>query len=476
MSSNTSDNAVVEVEICDRTAWVSGSVAPLIAPELTYQLHGFSIRPNGTCEATKGSRQYFWPDGEGDVGFPAGLASRVVRILDSHGLAAVVRDHRRDSESLQPNQKLYASLHEDSRRLLDAVREHRQGQLLVQNDAARIETIGLILRYLRGVGRLVLTATKRDVEKIANKLRPYLPVQTGAEARRRQHDWPVVATLASNLPEDRGRWGVVIYAHPEQLAAKEPSISAMCSDSPRVYGITQAGLRLTHRTQLVVEGLCGPEIFEKHGAGGVPADVRVLMVHAPWSPAPGDCSALERKRIGYWHNAARNQVIATVATAFSNKDAEVLWQHGLLLDEEDDRLLESAQALRVLIVVESLEHGRALHEQLAGWRLAVDDAQNSARQGPAALDRTILTMVQADRLNLLDSDLVVWAIGGRSYLDCRGFPPRTAPGVRREIVLVDFADDFDEAAVAETATRRDAYRARGWQLPRRRTLGHGRSI
>jgi hypothetical protein len=72
----------------------------------------------------------------------------------------------------------------------------------------------------------------------------------------------------------------------------------------------------------------------------------------------------------------------------------------------------------------------------------------------------IVTYLAVSRLEVLDTDVLVWA--GCEYSPAfKEFPPRGAER-QRTILLVDLADDFDSVAKAAVRSRLHNYIARGW--------------
>jgi hypothetical protein len=120
--------------------------------------------------------------------------------------------------------------------------------------------------------------------------------------------------------------------------------------------------------------------------------------------------------------------------------------------------------------VEGTEHGEVLTRLLPGWRLvhARPDADGRQRnadkgEGPVTGTRLVVTAVVAASRGL-GADVLVRADGGEWSLRVEGFPPALDGGENRDVLLVDFADDFDRQAAHDTGRRRRDYQARGWEV------------
>jgi len=313
---------------------------------------------------------------------------------------------------------------------------------------------------------LILVATKNEARRLSHKLRPGLryDVRVGTGSTQYRSTNRVVATIASGQIYDDA-WDIIIYAFAEQLAGMKVLKAALETAGPRVYGMVKSGHPLPLQTQLIVEGVCGPVIYETPDPRGREADVHVMTLQAPWMPAPGKLTALERKRRRmYWHNDERNAAIADVAEAFAAGDEESLWNHGLFFDDDVDPVIEDNSGPRVAIVVESPEHGRVVVDRLPGWQLLDGVVQRTDKGAGDVLDRVVITLVRLSQLRQIDCDVLVWAVGGRSCVDMKGFPPRSKDGRHREILIVDVTDDFDDMAVDEAADRQQWYHDRGWRV------------
>jgi hypothetical protein len=437
----------VSIDIVNSFAQISSApvAAALIAGELRHEKHDFARGPVAGRWPVHSETLVRRDDGRLTV--LAGHVPRAKHLLEDAGYVVETRDHRRDRRPLYVNSWQIEPLTPLERQFVDALTAHRQGQILVHREAERLRILELTVRHFPSASIAVLVATKSQGRRLYNELRQRLPRPVSisfASGRLPKHSL-VVTSLASHLA--LGDFDVAVFPFAEQIASAHGFHDAAMNDR-RTYGVLLTSERLERRSQLLVEGILGPPIFEVPDPRGPRSRVVILTFEPPWSPAPLGLSALERKRQCIWRADLRNHAVAEVAEAIAAGDVERLWPHGLLLEQQ------RADPRRVAVVVESPEHARALLAALPGWH---------PFDAGAVLDRTVLTIVQASRLAAADCDAILWAAGGTSLVEPRGFPPRG----NRDVLLVDALDDFDPRAVEETQERLDSYRKRGWTVHRR---------
>ena len=190
---------------------------------------------------------------------------------------------------------------------------------------------------------------------------------------------------------------------------------------------------------------------------------RVLLVQVRRRSVSAHWTGLTRKRRTIWHNDARNETVAAVASAVQRGDPKSLQALGIA-----DLLRDRAET-KVKILVESTEHGNALLEMLLGWdmlHIVPDDTPVNYDLEPRAPFRWpmgwVATLMHA-RLYHTSADVLVRATGGCGKLEMRGFPSEMDVTGGPSLVI-DFDDDFDERARQDTEARVRDYRERGWQF------------
>ena len=159
----------------------------------------------------------------------------------------------------------------------------------------------------------------------------------------------------------------------------------------------------------------------------VRAAVGVMWALPPESPPPGAVTPLARKRLSYWHDGPRNDLLATVAIAFRAGDQETLWRSGLCLADGYDIGTVGEGDRVVTLLAESTEHAEELLKRLPGWSLlcAVPASRSvSVECFPVdPLDKHAITYA-ASRLPCLDADVLIFA-GPEYPIALPGFSPQT---------------------------------------------------
>ena len=188
-----------------------------------------------------------------------------------------------------------------------------------------------------------------------------------------------------------------------------------------------------------------------------PFHVRVVVAESPITSGRfGDMSALERKRTTCWRNNPRNALIAKIARAFAASDVRPLWEAGLLLDE--NKLPPLRAPLWVAVLVESLQHGRAIAAELPTWEFWHSDPQSDVQHAIEPLfwqtRSTIITTTRASQLDNFSPSVIVNAMATESVLI---LPTLAMPRITPEMFVVEIADDFDKRAEAATRKRLTSY-------------------
>ncbi len=152
-----------------------------------------------------------------------------------------------------------------------------------------------------------------------------------------------------------------------------------------------------------------------HGDGGNTIPAQLFVCDAPL-PAVGHCDGpLDRKRKTVWHNEPRNNLVAALATGFADRQIELLWGCGLLLDQET-LAWPAPWPTWTAVLVESPEHGRQLQALLPAWRLVHAVGGSAALDAPQlglqAAHRTIITLVAASEMTSFSPDVLIVPMGG----------------------------------------------------------------
>lgn len=186
------------------------------------------------------------------------------------------------------------------------------------------------------------------------------------------------------------------------------------------------------------------------------APARVLMIQLPPCPVSARWTALKRKRRLLWHNDRRNAPVAAVAKALRGRDKLALAEFGLQLDD----LPNGRVGKKIVVLVESTEHGKELLAWLPGWEMLdaipaeiVDGYEPDDIDGEKPPAGYIATLVYAVRYGT-KAGVLVRATGGRGRLALEVMPR----------LLFDFHDRHDVRAEMETLARMKDYQERGLQV------------
>ena len=465
----------IAIEIGHLFAWIrSTDVMPLIAPVLTYTHTTFDPSTSNVFVKKRRTYRCFEREQNGELRILAGHAALVKRVLEHAGRSVLVQDQRQFSPKATPCMQVIEESHGSVRGFLEIVAREPRGLIEVHDQT---DVLGLTARIctLFPAARIYIpVATRRQVGWTRRALQRILraPVNVYED-----YAWPweggrLVCTLRMFDRHHDSDLEVVIC--PEASHAVVPAHFRAFGGLPfqRVYGFRRAGVALSDRSRLQLQGLFGPVVYRSPDPQGPQASVLVHWCTPPENHLPRDCTALERKRRLSWRNDRRNDLVAAVARALRDGDRERLWQPGLFLGEEDEVLL-SAPTRSVAILVESTEHGHALCRRLPGWALwdapPVPLAPGDLPPGVQSiwklgtLDRVIVTLVQASWLESVYTDLLIVASGEGWPNALPGFPPRLVrPGHRAH--LLDLADDVDPASRRATRERLREYERRGWSV------------
>jgi hypothetical protein len=466
------DVGAVKVEVYNQLARVvPGEVEGLLARDLVYTACNFE--PGGPLGYRRRNDpvRLFRRDADGALRVPAGLVPLVVGKLEAAGCCVRIEHYYTLDARARPRDAVLNAAGGPDRDFLAAVAREPRG--LVEARGA-VEVARLVARLCRLFpDARALVALNSCRQKLLRLRRRLQQAGAGRVDLLSHYAWPwrggrLVCSLADLDASGEARhrdFDIVILPEALQALSPQHTEALLRLHHHRLYGFVPVNAAVSGRARLKLQALVGPLIHRAPDPRGAPAEVIVHWCQPPWAPPAGDVTPLGRKRAAYWGNASRNDLIATVARAFSACDEQALWRCGLLLAEGGIRLISRPG---VTVLVESAEHARALLQRLPGWEVldAVPPPPGGRPSCPIhpfklrPLDRLIVTALAAARLEVVDTDLVLRA-GPEPPLELPGFPPRSM-GPRRLVLLVDVADDGDGMARAAVARRLRDYAGRGW--------------
>jgi hypothetical protein len=458
-----------------------GHQAARITPEAVYGLLARDLSTLGYQFAATGCLGYEMRRrrqvlvrnyGRGGLAVRSGLVPLVRQILSEAGLEVTIEDRRRFPPCLQPSKEvLEQRWYPGDRRFLEALATEPRGLIADRSGSELHEMIARICEVYPS--SRVMVAWNASRRRLA-VLRRYLRAAAGDPFHGpRTYPWPLEGgrLVCSLLQFDNLNtldFDMVIFLDALQglSPAHGPALARLRSQ--RLYGFIPAQICMNRGTWLRLQAVFGPLLYPRRGTPGGRPEVAVHWLIPPWAPPAGSVSDLERKRLLYWHNGPRNDLIAAVAAACSNFDASALEARGLFLAEAG---LRPAVRRAVTILVESTEHGLELLGRLPEWRLV--SAAPASGTGPAPpqfcigappLHRAIVTCHAAASLNSFEPDVLICA-GPEWASQAVGRYPGWCPTAWSRVALVDLADDYDGAARAAARRRLRDYAAQGWRSP-----------
>ncbi len=403
----------------------------------------------------------------------AGQVPRVQQFLIDHGYRVKLTDHRKFTAGFVVDEKYAQGLVGDDRRLVDAVRREPLGQIEVEGFTDMILTMRTIIYLFPKARVLILVSTKTLARKIGWKLNE---AALDFDVQLRLRGWPktsprcMVTTFTSMNRFRADAWNVILLPDPSGTVG-DWNVKAMAGthdydnkDSLRVYSFLRPEAQLGRRGRIRLELMSGQVIYR---LGPEHVGVRVLWLPTPDSTKiDNDVPMLTYKRMAYWRNRNRNDHVATVARAFADKDAAKLEQYGVRF-RDGEAVLRHAPNTEIAVLVASTEQAKEISKRLPEWKV-VDAVPNKAGKGTGTgeVDRqgtpgTIITEAAAGKHGL-HADVVIRAGGSMGKSCFTGFPP-ALDSDKRNAILVDFSDGFDERAAQDARRRLREYELLGWE-------------
>lgn len=411
------------------------------------------------------------------MGIPTGLVPAVVKRLKESGKQTVVKDHREFGPTHNTSQQVLSEADEDDRRLLQAVEQHPLGQIEVRGTSKMIEIMHLIRQFFPEANILIPVSTRKFAWYLWRELRGF----AGSGVRLNRGSWPtkpppcMVTTympLETCIPE---HWDIILLPDAAHATHKLSSwaMGVFVGSPCRCYSFVRPGQQMGWRSRIRLEAMSGQVIFDIEP--GKPA-VEVLWVQPPQQGTSGcERRTLEWKRTAYWHNEVRNQLIAEAAQAFATKDVKKLRAYGVRF-ENGEPALANSEPPKVVLLVESVEHGQELLKRLDGWAL-LDSAAVRRNYPDSDAKGEIITATRAAACGL-DADVVIQAVGGAGTGVFRNTViERSTAADNLPTIIVDLADSGDDMAAADVRARYRTYQRLGWDqhgFPRRSSTGRRR--
>lgn len=462
------DTESVEIQINGAIALIDGRWQGYLSERLVYNRHAFKAKRRGGIGISSRPTSVLARLPDGRWFFPAGLVARIVAILRAGGHSVTVMDHTPNIESPAGDPRVQEVMAEHPQ-FAEAVIGTLRGQIVVCNDQQRDWVCSQICRLHRSSRVLIVAPHRQAVSDLFDTVGFPLAHQigriTGRSKFRELAFRCVIATYQSGCLYDGSRFEVIVFPYPEILCGKSVFRPALLNNARRVYGIIRAGQKLSLRSQLVIEGVCGGVIFEAPDPRGRTPAVRVVTIESPLVSNVATAAPRQRMLDAVMRNERRTQLVADIARATIEQNMTRLWEIGVPYSDTLGAALQQAVP-RVVVVAADPEHARALQRRLGGWPLYTSEpGRNAVPKKPA--DRPgsfITTLVAAHAVRRLDCDVLIWACGCSSPRALPGFPARRRHDDLRDIHLIDFTDAWDLKSSQRSKDRLQSYTAAAWTI------------
>ena len=320
-------------------------------------------------------------------------------------------DRRRfDAAQFEPDEALLGSAGPAERAILQAAVQHPMGRFCVAEGGLRDRAIGLLVKFFHRAKILLPTVTLRHADHLGGVLAEYVGGNVDVVDGREWHSAArvVSCTMSSFESAQPYDWHVIIFPIGEQVLTNHAVCGWKDFHHPfyfprphRVYGFNQPGQRNTWATELRMEALTGPVIYESPTILGHQPAVRVVFAAGPWTPAgrshghPGGHSAARVAQRGAEQSPGR----AGPGLPVRRPGGPVALRRAV---ERPAVPRGSPAGARVAVLVESPEHGRQLQRLLPDWPLlhagesngeGLSDWEKAARTAQRLPDQAIVTLV-----------------------------------------------------------------------------------
>jgi len=441
--------------IDQRIAVVQPAFGDVLTPMLSY--HEVDFSEAGCRLMHQAVRKQVFSRELGDrLSVPVGCVQRVQKELQRLGHTVRVVDLRRSGgHQLSINQRYQAEAESAFPGLTAAVSSASLGTILA-NPSVRGQVIGTIARLYSKARIFVACATRHQTRELAAKLGHFVggSVDTVCGWNWRSGYRVVVGTFTSLDRSQPSDWPIVIFADAKQAIRRATHEARSQYGNSRIYAIAEPHRPRSQKADLLVEVLAGPVIYTAPSACYIPPAMDVMFARygAPEAPIYGES---RQKRQQLWQHPQRNRAIAAVAQAVCGHDHYALARHGILLDGHSDSPTLPASPSPI-IVVESPEQAKQISQLLEGWPIYSGGAVERSDAKWGLPPRSIATTVHAEKHRYIGANVVIVAAGGQLPQIPSAFTKR-----RGQVLLVDFADEFNAAALQDTKDRLAVYQKIG---------------
>lgn len=424
---------------------VRADVSPFVAPLEPFASH--ACRLLGEDLVRK--------DRDGRLVVPVGLVAAVERELTGAKYQVTV-EHRGSASVVTADPAVLAAANGDDRRFLTAA-ANTSGLVELDHGHQLLTRVAQLLDLFPAARVLVLVSDRVKLGGYVAALEEHLDAPVGRITRTRRIESPRCLVATYETVSLYRPAGPVVLAVPE--AGRDPAGAcravACATGVGRVFAFAH-DLRHFAADEVLMTAAVAGEVIRSAPVTSAPA--RVFVLPAPAITVPTTDSPLAHKRAAYWHNAVRNRLVADVARAVLANDMTALTALGFPIS--NGILPHTTSLPRVLVLVESPEHGRELMTLLPGWPLLTTATADTVASGLAP---GIIATVPYVASHAVPPDVVVRATGGYGPLTVTGFPwPATFD--QATPAVIDFDDGTYHLGRRHTNQRVTEYRHAGWAV------------
>lgn len=382
---------------------------------------------------------------------PGGVV-RATRLLSQMGLDVDV-EWIPKRQGTEPVRSVLAVLRNVKFALINEVADRRRGLIEAGRRKERLNLLAAIIQLHPNARCQVLVGSIREGEWLAQRLRSCN--FSAAYVKSPQSPLPASTAVVSYSGYANANHFDLLISWDAACVTQQHCRKVMqLTAGHRVFGFVDTGWsaeRNSHRKTLI-ESLVGPVMGASVSEAQPAQRGLVLLPYRCKVKVDEYADALERKRWLVWQNNSRNSVIADFA-------AELLGGMERASQEvQQVKLQLGRQAVRVVILVESPEHGQRLARKLPGWTAVTYDEEsiNEIRETGGLRGRPILhstkVIMTTTAANAIYGggvtcyqNVAIWAGGGQRASRCR---------VLDDIRVVVDVRDRGEKTLGDQARRR----------------------
>lgn len=444
----------------------------LVRRQLSCAVNTFEQLPTGGVARHQLQKAFLKPDGD-QVRLPQGLVSLLETKLRLLGHTVVTTSRRLRLARLETDHRILDTVPPHFRSLLAKMSQEAMGQILIQRPSEVPDLVAAIGAYWPQARIIVGLKSRADARRLRKLVEPLTvrPVSDEPWAHVSVRRYPseairIVAGLEAECANSTYA-DILIYADSESALKYARSTDGWLGGDIMKFAALPESLRLSERELMELHAAFGARILHfgllRQGLSRVTA-IPVAFRCQSSGATPVN---LSEKRSRIWSNLERNAALKTLALQLMpttcKRPAAPLGRpfRGLALPEQ---VRDKARALlgrcgSLAIVVESLEHGRALQALLPEAELL--SRESSPADSERALSICTMHDVQKHRLSasvVIRADGIgPWPLAGPTFRSASSRPER---------LIIDVVDCGPNGPLRWTdfPARLSHYASMGWGL------------